>query len=879
MRSRKYAAWSVVALLTLSAAYVFLTWELKTDTGLTQTFFRGVGADRTRLVERRTPNVDLGILEEDTRLPRRSFSVRWSGVWHVPDGGLYDIYLDGGDRVILTVDGRIIQEHSSANGAGNPRTVSLGPGFHAIEVDYQQSAGPVTLDVKWAPFGATPRPLNPDRLFPGMPRHPQLRAGLEKAGRVLPLLGFGTLAVLLCAGLRGLSKRAADLLARRWAASTTFAPGRVVAIGLVVLVVIYGAILRFDALTLRFGTVERPAWLHALQQSRGPTSVIRPAALTWTPVTPVNGRLYISDPYTYLKYAREMRSFYAAHRREPVFPFATKIFLWLLDQQDIAVSFASAFFSVLAVIATFLLGSYAFSYGVGLAAATAMAIEHEVIFWGVDGGRDDAFTCAVVLCAYVMLRYLRSASRGNAILMGAVAGIACLVRITSLSFTLPAFAWLLFTTRRPWRERLNGVGLGVLTMTTIVAPFVINCWLVFGDPLYSINVHADVYRATERQAVQPGQSAATYVEAKAYSRPMRTLDTVVMGLTSYPFQNKWRGFDPWSPTLGKWLSWACLLGLVLFIGSGPGRLVLMVLAASLIPYAVTWKLIADWRFTEHAYPLFLIASCFAIGRVVAWTAPSRIAGLLTYHRPGLKRVACWALIPCGVGIGVWTVTRVLPVLTVREALLAGEAVTITAGGRDGSFFGEGWSEPVDMSVPVRVSQGPYSVVWVPLPRVQDYDLILRVDPFPRPLGNGTDGLPVVRVFVNGHALSRLDLHWTLGRVGSYEVRLPRSVVKAGFNRLTLAAEVSPSGATVGTPPARAATPGAGFRLWYVRVRPPVQMAGARMRWALVLSSPAASRDRSPSNEHHASSLLRLVRKGRTPGRFPRAVGLRRDRRR
>ena len=237
------------------------------------------------------------------------------------------------------------------------------------------------------------------------------------------------------------------LLTRRGATSARIAPGRVIAVGLVVLVVIYEAVLRFDALTLRFGAVQRPAWLHALQQSRGRTSAIRPAGLTWAPVTPVNGRLYVSDPYTYLKYAREMRSFYAAHRREPVFPFATKIFLWVFDQQDLAVSFASAFFSVLAVLATFLLGSYAFSYGVGLAAAAAMAVEYDVIFWGVDGGRDDAFTCAVVLFIYVVLRYVRSRSRGNAILMGATAGVACLVRITSLSFVLPVFAWLLFKRR------------------------------------------------------------------------------------------------------------------------------------------------------------------------------------------------------------------------------------------------------------------------------------------------------------------------------------------------------------------------------------------------------------------------------------------------
>src|SRR5215207_6908204 len=113
-------------------------------------------------------------------------------------------------------------------------------------------------------------------------------------------------------------------------------------------VVAYGTLLRFDALTHTHGAVERPGWLRALQQSRIGESALRPAGFRWDRR---EGR-YISDPYTYLRYAREMRSFYAAHLREPLFPAATKTSLWLLADQDIAVSFASMFFSVLAVGAT-----------------------------------------------------------------------------------------------------------------------------------------------------------------------------------------------------------------------------------------------------------------------------------------------------------------------------------------------------------------------------------------------------------------------------------------------------------------------------------------------------------------------------------------------
>jgi len=597
----------------------------------------------------------------------------------------------------------------------------------------------------------------------------------------------------------------------------TLTVSRVLAVGFVVLVVGYGAALRFDALTLNYGPVDRPAWLHSVQQSRAPRSVLRPDTVSWTPIT---GRRYISDPYTYLQYAREMRSFYAAHRREPVFPFVTKVFLWLLDQQDVAVSFASASFSVLAIVATYLLGSYAFSYRVGLGAALAMAIEYDVISWGVGGWRDDAFTCVVVLSCYAMLRYSRVPSRCNAVLVGLVAGLACLTRITSLSFLVPGFAYLLLTTNQTWRARLNGIGPGVVLMTVMIAPFAINCWRVFGDPLYAINVHAEVYRTAEGQAVETSQTAVEYIASKAHSHPMRTLDTVVLGLTTYPFLNKWWGFDPWIPALGEWLSRAAMLGVLLFIGSRSGRFVLLVLATSLMPYAVTWKLVSDWRFTEHAYPFFLIAACFAIDQIVTGLAPSQI-GAVIQRGLALKVVGFWTAVLCSIVLGVWTVTRALPVLIVRESLLANEDVTIMTGERDGSFFVEGWSRPIPGgNVTTRIAEGPYSAVQIPLPRVQEYNLTVRLDPSPRPLADGDPDPPTVRVFMNGRGIAILDLRWNPDRFGAYDIRVPPNVVRAGLNRLVFMADPRASGAAAGD--LRSRTPGsrsAGFSVWYVRVRP------------------------------------------------------------
>jgi len=601
------------------------------------------------------------------------------------------------------------------------------------------------------------------------------------------------------------------LLGRRVSRVLPVTVGQTLVGVLIALVVIYGAFLRFDAITLKYGPVSSPSWLRAVQETREPASLLRPAGVTWTagPTYPHRDgppTRYVSDPYTYLSYAREMRSFYGAHRREPLFPFVTKVFLRLLRDQDVAVSFASAAFSVLAVIGTLALGWYAFSWAVGLGAALAVAIEYDLVSWGIEGFRDDAFMWAVVLSAYVMLRYARVPSRWNAVLVGVAGGVALLLRLTAISFLVPGLVFLLMAASGRWRERLKRVGLAALIMTVIVAPFAINCWLTYGDPLYAINVHADVYRAAEGQKIVANETVSQYLGGQMRSRPMRTLDTFVLGMTTYPFENKWGGFTPWVSGLGPFLSWAALAGLVVLVGSPPGRLLLVVLAGSLVPYAFTWKLGADWRFTEHAYPFFLIAACLGMSHLVSYVAPSRLLALIR-SRPDWRRVAFWGSVLAVVGMGLWLAVRVLPVMVVREALMAREDVTVAAGRRDRGFFVGGWSRLLtEGAVTARISEGSRPAVNLPLPLVGDYDLTLRLDPFPRPAGHAADRLPAVRILVNDLQVAMFELGWNPERVGAYEVHVPQHVVTSGMTRLVVVPEAKPRG------PDR-------VRLWYVRIRP------------------------------------------------------------
>ena len=373
-------------------------------------------------------------------------------------------------------------------------------------------------------------------------------------------------------------------------------------IALLAIVVAYGTLLRLDALTLTYGVVERPSWLRSLQSSRAPESVIRPSGFRWQRW---EGR-YISDPFTYLKYAREMRSFYAAHGREPLYPFATKISLWLLGDQDIAVSFTSMFFSVLSILGTFLLGYLAFSYlgrprcGSGDGDRIRRCdVGHRRMARRRIHSRGGVFH---VRDAYIRTTWFCRRGSGTRCDCG-----HCVPRARYVAlFLLPGLVWAVTSVKGPWAVRARHAALMVLTAGLIAAPYFVNCWRTYGDPLLAIDIHTAVYRETEGESgITRSQSAAQFhVTSKFRSRPWQSVDTAVLGLTEYPFTNKWFGFAPWHSKLGKLLSWSAVIGLFLFVGSREGRLLLIVLATSLVPYMVTWKLIHDWRFTLHAYRSF-----------------------------------------------------------------------------------------------------------------------------------------------------------------------------------------------------------------------------------------------------------------------------------
>jgi hypothetical protein len=491
----------------------------------------------------------------------------------------------------------------------------------------------------------------------------------------------------------------------------------------------------------------------------------------------------------------------------------------------VAVSFASASFSLLAVWVTYLLGAAVWSRPVGLLAALGLSIDLDVVSLASLGWRDDAYMAMAVLCAYLTLRWWQAGPPGTRVVQvgrlrldatylaaaaaGVAAGLATLTRITAPTFIAPGLVWLFVERRAGWRRQLVAAALCTAIALIVAGPFFLNCWRVLGDPFHAFTVHGRVYSLAEGQPEYTGGTIG-YISEKFARRPVQMLDTVAQGLTSYPVTNKWGGLGHWLDGLGRWALLAAALGLAVLAALPRGRLVLAIGVGSIVPFAFTWTVDPDYRFTVQAYPFLLIAAAVSVSvaaglvrRVlVPGGAPARVAWWREPWRP-------WAAAVGLVAVTLWVIWRVTPPLVFAESLRARVDATVIAGARDGAFFTSGWS-PVLRGANVNLRMtGPEGTLMIRLPEEGDYPATLRMDPFPRPLPAAPAApLPVIDVLLNGAPVATIQLEWTPDRVGAYRIVLPRAAVRRGRNELAL--RVTRASAAAGPVVA----------LWYLRVHPP-----------------------------------------------------------
>ncbi len=183
----------------LSVASTVLHRRYEHETGLKREFFTNSRFEGLPVSTEQAVEIDLSFLNDRSELPRRQFSVRWQGIWYLPQATSVDFFLGGDDRLRLFVDDTLVLERSLRLGLHTvsvTRVLEAGP--HEIQLDYVKVWGGHYVNLQWASTGEAARPFPPSRLFPTRPTETQLArsqrlATLRHAVPVawgLPLLAF-----------------------------------------------------------------------------------------------------------------------------------------------------------------------------------------------------------------------------------------------------------------------------------------------------------------------------------------------------------------------------------------------------------------------------------------------------------------------------------------------------------------------------------------------------------------------------------------------------------------------------------------------------------------------------------------------------------------
>jgi hypothetical protein len=285
---------------------------------------------------------------------------------------------------------------------------------------------------------------------------------------------------------------------------------------------------------------------------------------------------------------------------------------------------------------------------------------------------------------------------------------------------------------------------------------------------------------------------------KFESRPIAATDNAVLGVFVYPFSNKWVGLDRWYPGLGMALACLAIAGLVAWLWSPEGRLLLVMFVGSLVPFSMTWTVRggAEWRLTFFAYAFYLIAAFSFVAntvqsaRSVVLSRDSKPWPDITDRRIVQPAVVVLALVLVAVG---WWIA--VPYAVTKEALRYDGAASIAAGPRDRWFFADGWSDlVVQGNIVARFAAPPGASLRILLPEPRQYLLTLRTDP----VDPSAAAQPIVRVSLNGTHLGDLLLQWNPERIGIYQLTIPAHSFAPGDQRLDLHSDTA-------------------FKVWYVRI--------------------------------------------------------------
>ena len=181
-RLKVLAGGYAVAAVALAALLFLLDGRVSERIGLRREVYPNADFNGAPLLEGVSREVSLDFLSDDPALPRRFFSVRWRGFWHLPEAGELELHGAGDDRLDVWLDGElVIRRTPPADMHTQTRMLRLEAGVHDLRVEYRQHGGARDLRLRWAPRGGRPRPLPVRRVFPAWPGRDDVRLAQRAA--------------------------------------------------------------------------------------------------------------------------------------------------------------------------------------------------------------------------------------------------------------------------------------------------------------------------------------------------------------------------------------------------------------------------------------------------------------------------------------------------------------------------------------------------------------------------------------------------------------------------------------------------------------------------------------------------------------------------
>jgi hypothetical protein len=232
--------------------------------------------------------------------------------------------------------------------------------------------------------------------------------------------------------------------------------------------------------------------------------------------------------------ADHMKHLYDTSFREPLWIWTIKVWFLLFGSSDQNLRILSVFLSVGMLIA-----SWKFFYrftrhaGISLLTLAILSVHPYLIMMSVRGLRLELLTIALLILAFYTFvddPGIKPRTRLSGLTIGGL--LSVLQQLNTLSFVMLFWFYAFWRYRLGWRNLL----LPFSTVALLLTPYLIYCARVFGDPLWSVNVHAIWYRNYELMVVYktgcPWYHSVAEFERNAYLGPRTTTLEYIFGMHS-----------------------------------------------------------------------------------------------------------------------------------------------------------------------------------------------------------------------------------------------------------------------------------------------------------------------------------------------------------